>query len=155
MCRLCVCVLSVCTSSFAKSFQRQAHAQVTWQFRPLCDQLLPWAPPLLAGAQGPPAAALVNFFLFFLFFKNPKMPNFPLGAALVGGRAGAPSRCLCEFFSFFLFFCFSKTQKCPTFPCAPPLLAGAQGPPAAALVKKKIFFPQTPRDAQLSLGRRR
>ena len=41
--------------------------------------------------------------------------TFALGAALVGGRAGAPSRCLGE---------------------------------------KKNYFPQTPRDAQLSLGRR-
>ena len=39
----------------------------------------PWAPPLLAGAQGPPAAALVKKKTFSL--KHPEMPNFPLGAA--------------------------------------------------------------------------
>ena len=111
---VCVCVVRLhffIREKLSKASARTGHMAVLAARCPT----FPWAPPLLAGAQGPPAAALVNFFLFFLFFKNPKMPNFPLGAALVGGRAGAPSRCLGE---------------------------------------KKNFFPQTPRDAQLSLGRR-
>ena len=84
---MCVCVVRLhffIREKLSKASARTGHMAVLAARCPT----FPWAPPLLAGAQGPPAAALVKKKTFSL--KHPEMPNFPLGAAR--------RRCLVRFF---------------------------------------------------------
>ena len=125
---VCVCVVRLhffIREKLSKASARTGHMAVLAARCPT----FPWAPPLLAGAQGPPAAAFVNFFLFFLFFcfsKTQKCPTFPWAPPLLAGAQGPPAAALVKKKTFSL-----KHPEMPNFPlgaarrrCLVPILFG-------------------------------